>query len=510
MNSVKIESAPLTEAALITSLTILLHNHASNHGAGAPTFAGLISTLSKRFGDVAVRNRSQVLKECYDQFIKETTVHKIMVNIDGEDLEEVFEDARDPPALLTSTGLKKEKKIKASLLTPAMAEFYGSLSAPQDHVQKHVLEYIESKNLKNKDDKKNIICDDALLRLFKRNPNESIMTLAEIKKCVILHCRDPDDLDGSKKRKRDEASAVRKAIKNESNQAQLPKVPKPTKEVTKKKKTSTMKTNATEKKKKMAPRAPNPNSGLNMMQKLSPELAKMLGKAKMSRSEALKATWTYIKEHQLQCESNKRIILFNDLMTSIFGATALKLHTDIMEIQEPDEKQIKKADEIAKIISEVPNQSLSSFCSMLEVMSMLNPQLTKSDDPEDQMIKNDTFIAVAESDVIEKGEKEEESEFDDITHTLVESDDNDHQTKKVKTEIIAATMKNDTEHELLASTSSKMNSNAMKSEPWLASQTQTQSDSEILQDTDEGDGMRTEAGDMLVHGTGGSDSEEEW
>ena len=59
-------------------------------------------------------------------------------------------------------------------------------------------------------------------------------------------------------------------------------------------------TEATEKKKP---------SGFTLPQKLSPELAAVVGSETASRGDCTKKLWAYIKEHGLQSEENKSIIL---------------------------------------------------------------------------------------------------------------------------------------------------------------------------------------------------------
>lgn len=55
-------------------------------------------------------------------------------------------------------------------------------------------------------------------------------------------------------------------------------------------------------------------------QKLSPELSDVLGKSELSRSEATKVLWVYIKEHNLQDPSNKRLIVPDEKLAKVFGS----------------------------------------------------------------------------------------------------------------------------------------------------------------------------------------------
>ncbi|TKD50059.1 SWIB/MDM2 domain-containing protein [Sphingomonas baiyangensis] len=52
---------------------------------------------------------------------------------------------------------------------------------------------------------------------------------------------------------------------------------------------------------------------------LSPELADIVGKGPMPRSEIVSKMWEYIKKHELQNPENKREILADDKLEKIFG-----------------------------------------------------------------------------------------------------------------------------------------------------------------------------------------------
>ncbi|KAK9431337.1 hypothetical protein V1505DRAFT_385291 [Lipomyces doorenjongii] len=63
----------------------------------------------------------------------------------------------------------------------------------------------------------------------------------------------------------------------------------------------------------------NRNNPFNAKMLLSPQLASFLGVSELSRPEAVKNIWTYIKEHHLQNPEDKREILCDDKMRPVFG-----------------------------------------------------------------------------------------------------------------------------------------------------------------------------------------------
>ncbi len=55
---------------------------------------------------------------------------------------------------------------------------------------------------------------------------------------------------------------------------------------------------------------------------ISPELAAVVGKGPMPRSEVVKALWVYIKKNNLQNPKNKRNIIADAALKPVFGGKA--------------------------------------------------------------------------------------------------------------------------------------------------------------------------------------------
>ena len=64
---------------------------------------------------------------------------------------------------------------------------------------------------------------------------------------------------------------------------------------------------------------PKANSAFMKPMNISPELAEVVGKGPMPRSEVVKELWAYIKKHDLQDPANKRNILADDKLKAVFG-----------------------------------------------------------------------------------------------------------------------------------------------------------------------------------------------
>ena len=67
---------------------------------------------------------------------------------------------------------------------------------------------------------------------------------------------------------------------------------------------------------------PKANTGFMKPMNISDELAAVVGKGPMPRSEVVKAIWVYIKKHDLQDPKNKRNINADENLKKVFGGKA--------------------------------------------------------------------------------------------------------------------------------------------------------------------------------------------
>ena len=65
------------------------------------------------------------------------------------------------------------------------------------------------------------------------------------------------------------------------------------------------------------------NSAFMKPLKVSDELAAVVGKGPMPRSEVVKALWVYIKKNDLQDPKNKRNIVADENLKKVFGGKAV-------------------------------------------------------------------------------------------------------------------------------------------------------------------------------------------
>jgi len=62
------------------------------------------------------------------------------------------------------------------------------------------------------------------------------------------------------------------------------------------------------------------NSAFMKPHEISEELAAVVGKGPMPRTEITKKIWVYIKKHKLQDEENKRMIIPDEKLAKVFGS----------------------------------------------------------------------------------------------------------------------------------------------------------------------------------------------
>ena len=165
-----------------------------------------------------------------------------------------------------------------------------------------------------------------------------------------------------------------------------------------------------------------PNSGLNQVMKCAPLLADLLGVHKGPRVEITKACWKYFKEHNCQLESDKRIIVCDAKLLAIFGAQIVEMNAQDVAIAEKIAVDKAWADAVAEagdsgdvvmkkkenhedtdaLIETDTSALLSAVVStpalqktgpdrfnMMKLSNFLSAHLSKSEDPEDQIVKED-------------------------------------------------------------------------------------------------------------------------
>lgn len=72
---------------------------------------------------------------------------------------------------------------------------------------------------------------------------------------------------------------------------------------------------------------PSPNNPFNKPLQLSPELADVLGESQVSRPQAVKLLWVYIKQHNLQDPEDKRYIMCDEKLMKVLEEPRVHMMT---------------------------------------------------------------------------------------------------------------------------------------------------------------------------------------
>lgn len=228
--------------------------------------------LSKECGGADLKPRMKFIKVALSEAINE---------LDDDDDSDDESDEEETPKQPRKTGLSVKKEI-----SPKLAKFLGrdpSELVARTEVVKGLWEYIRAKNLQNPENKREIILDKKMKKLF----GCDTFTMFTINKYIGAHIHPfkPVDLttnstktSGKKRKKGDDDGD-------------------------------------TKRKKKRKPKQP----GLQPPYRLSKELSDLLGTDILPRPQVVKGIWAHIKKHDLQNPNDKREILCDKKLKKVMG-----------------------------------------------------------------------------------------------------------------------------------------------------------------------------------------------
>ena len=102
-------------------------------------------------------------------------------------------------------------------------------------------------------------------------------------------------------------------------------------------------------KKKKSARKKKANPTFLQVMKVSPKLAKVIGKSSISRPQAIKVFWAYVKKNNLQDNKDRRNINLDSHLKPLFGG---KKQVNMFEAMEVISKNMKKNKTRSKITSQ--------------------------------------------------------------------------------------------------------------------------------------------------------------
>ncbi|KAM7264616.1 hypothetical protein ACFE04_002299 [Oxalis oulophora] len=238
---------------------------------------------------------------------------------------------------------KKPKKrggfTKLCSLSPKLQEFVGVPEMARTEVVKALWAYIREKNLQDPSNRQNILCDEQLRSLF----NVDRINMFQMNKALTKHIwpLDSDDVLPDKSAQKEKPRKQETEEEEEDAPKKPAKKQKPRKQETEEEEEAPVKPTKKKKRKQEAEEADSDEpkakkaTGFLAPLKLSDALVEFLGtgERELSRSEVVKRMWAYIKLHNLQDPSDKRMIICDEKLKKLFdvesftGFTVSKLLT---------------------------------------------------------------------------------------------------------------------------------------------------------------------------------------
>ncbi|KAL4421538.1 hypothetical protein ABPG75_010829 [Micractinium tetrahymenae] len=236
---------------------------------------------------------------------------------DDEEEEEVVEEEEEEEERPSGTRKRKGGAGFGDYISPEMQEFLGEERLPRTQVVKRLWAYIKEKELQDPADKRNIIFDDALKKLFPGTKT----TMFKLQKLLSRHCKTADVVGGSEEEGEEDgdeeegAAPAAKRARRASSGGGAAKSRSGGGGGRRKSK------GGGEEGGEGKQRKPG---GFTKECRLSDELAAWIGKPTASRPEITKFFWEYAKTQDLKDPSDKSYILADDALQRLTGESRFK------------------------------------------------------------------------------------------------------------------------------------------------------------------------------------------
>ncbi|XP_010536330.1 PREDICTED: synaptonemal complex protein 1 isoform X5 [Tarenaya hassleriana] len=252
-------------------------------------------------------------------------------NYDGEAKEEGDGEGEDDGGSEGDEG-KKERAGKAKKrrgggfsklwqLSPQLENFIGSSQLARTEVVKKIWAYIREKNLQDPKNKRNIICDESLHSLFK----VKAINMFQMSKALSKHIWPLSDGDGGvnneKVEDEDDVSDETEGKEEQNEEAKENDEEQSEEEEENRSVRKTKRRKSAKSDQKTTKRG----GGFAKVCGLSPELQAFTGMTELARTEVVKMLWKYIKENNLQDPSDKRKIICDEALRSLFPVDSINM-----------------------------------------------------------------------------------------------------------------------------------------------------------------------------------------
>ncbi|KAI3441363.1 uncharacterized protein J3R85_002645, partial [Psidium guajava] len=220
----------------------------------------------------------------------------------------------------------KEKVIKRRggfnklcSLSPQLQSFVGESTLARTEVVKRVWSHIRQRNLQDPSNRRKILCDESLHKLFQVNS----IDMFQMNKALAKHIWPLDtDNDNSIKKTKIEESI------NSQSDGEVSNAMEEAEEDERNENEEEEEMNGRRSKKGRSSKEDKgvkKRGGFNKLCSLSPQLQVITGAPELARTEVVKRLWAYIRENNLQDPKNKRNIICDESLLSLFCVESIDM-----------------------------------------------------------------------------------------------------------------------------------------------------------------------------------------
>ncbi|KFK36004.1 hypothetical protein AALP_AA4G065400 [Arabis alpina] len=304
----------VSDSDLVTRLREILRNS----DLDTTTPANVRRQLEAYFS-VELTDKKAFVREQIDAYLETETKPEEEEDCNGiENNEE--EDEEDKTEQPVKAKKRRGGFNKVSQLSPQLENVLGTSQLARTEVVKKMWVYIREHNLQDPKNKRNIVCDELLHSLFRVKK----IDMFQMNKALSKHIwplNDGDVCVNNVKEEDEDETSVEKDVKEEQHEETEENNEEESKEekeprVRKRKKRKLAKSEEKPKKK---------GGGFTKVCSLSPELQAFTGIPELARTEVVKMLWKYIKENNLQDPSDKRTIICDETLRSLFPVESINM-----------------------------------------------------------------------------------------------------------------------------------------------------------------------------------------
>ncbi|XP_023645126.1 protein TRI1 isoform X2 [Capsella rubella] len=317
----------VSDSDLVTQLREILRSS----DLETTTPASIRRQLEAYFG-VELTDKKAFVREQIDAFLETDALLESKPEVHKEHEDEDCNGDQNDEEGSENDNEKTERPVKAKKrrggfnkicqLSPQLEKFIGTSQLARTEVVKNIWAYIKEHDLQDPENRRNILCDEALHSLFR----VKTINMFQMNKALAKHIWPLNDGDGCAKNVKEEDEDEASGERDEKEERNEEAVENNEEESGEEEDRSVRKRKS--KKRKPAKSEDKPKKkggGFTKVCSLSPELQAFTGTSQLARTEVVKMLWKYIKENNLQDPSDKRTILCDESLRSLFPVESINM-----------------------------------------------------------------------------------------------------------------------------------------------------------------------------------------